>query len=333
MNKIAITGCSGALGSSLSKALLSSGNQVCGLDIIPPPEEIIRHPGFEFKPTDVTDFRAVCRNIAGNQAAIHSAVLLPQKCYLGLEHYMDVNANGAVNFLKACLENNIKKAVLISTSGVLKPKKKGIIFDSDEYRQSSSLYLRSKIEAERMVDALGLKDKIDYLTLRPTSIYGPGMNYKWRDIFHLAGKGRLFVVGSGKQPYSIIHLQDLIEAIILSISKLEKGISGEKILITSKEKLSIYYILAFISKYFSSRLPKKMPFFVAFMGAIVLNKLGKISRNEFLSSIHPENIRDYNTGLFFDNKKANSLLGFESKIDFEPGMLEVLDKYHEKTKK
>lgn len=333
MNKIAITGCSGALGASLSKALLSSGNQVCGLDIVSPPEEIIRHPGFEFKPTDVTDFRAVCRNIAGNQAAIHSAVLLPQKCYLGFKHYMDVNANGAVNFLKACLENDIKKAVLISTSGVLKPKKKGIIFDSDEYRQSSSLYLRSKIEAEKMVDALGLKDKIDYLTLRPTSIYGPGMNYKWSDIFNLASKGKLLVVDSGDSPYSVIHLQDLIDAIILSISRLNQSISGEKILITSNEKLSIYYILAFISKYYSSRSPRKVPYFISLVSASFLNAIGKLCRNDFLSSIHPENIRDYKTGLFFDNKKANSLLGFESKIDFEPGMLEVLNKYHEKTKK
>ena len=327
MGKFFITGCSGSLGKRLSCALLAKGNQVCGLDIIPPAEGLTQNPNFEFRKADITDFEAVSKGMAGSDVGIHCAALLPQKDYLGLQAYLDTNAKGAENFLTACLKNNIKKAVIISASGVLKPNRKGITFDSTEYRQSTNFYIKSKIEAEKLIDRLQVKEKIDYLILRPAAIYGIGMDYKWREIFDLAQKNRLFVIYPGDQLYSIIHVDDFIDAILLSVTKLNKGISGEKILITSSDKLTINDILLYISKYFSAKPPIKVPFFAAFAAAKIVYNFGKITKNGFLSSIHPENILDYKSGLFFDSKKAFEFLGFESKIKFEVEMPNILRNY------
>jgi nucleoside-diphosphate-sugar epimerase len=328
MEKIFITGCSGALGTNLCRVLLAKGFQVKGMDIVLPRKELSDQAGFEFVQTDITDFAAVCKCAAGSQVGIHCAVLLPHKYFLGLDTYFKVNALGGVNFLKACLETGIKKAIVISTSGVLRPNRCGVTFDSAQYRISESFYLKSKIRAEEMIDGLNLKDKINYLILRPTSIYGPGMNYKWKEIFGLAAKGRLCVINPGTGLYSIIHLDDLISAIFLSIAKLDASLSGEKILITSGDKLSIYEILSFICDYFASPRPKKLPFFAVLFAVKAINVLGRITRNDFLSSVYQENIIDYRSGLFFDSQKAWQLLGFEAKMNFKLAMQEVLEKYH-----
>ena len=67
--------------------------------------------------------------------AIHSAALLPQKNYLGREAYIKINVGGAVNFIKACNEMEVPKAIVVSTTGVLEPNPFGITYDSAEYRE------------------------------------------------------------------------------------------------------------------------------------------------------------------------------------------------------
>ena len=256
--------------------------------------------------------------------AIHSAALLPQKNYLGRETYIKINVGGAVNFIKACNEMEVPKAIVISTTGVLEPNPFGITYDSVEYRKKGAPYVESKILAEKSIEEMDIADKLNYLILRPTSIYGHGMSYKWNDIFRMAKKGRAFVIAPGNAPYSLIHIDDLVAAILLAMSRLDKKISGEKITITSNEPLTIYNILQAITEYYASRPPIKLPFIPTYIMAFMAQGISKIMKNEFLGAINPENILDYRRGILSDHTKASNLLGFESKRRYKDEIVKVL---------
>lgn len=329
MNTFVITGCSGSLGRKLCSAVLAAGNRVIGIDIAAPKAQFTDECDFEFRKADVADHLDLNAAMAGADMAIHCAALLPHKDYLGLDAYIRTNAYGARNFILSCKENRIKKAVVISTTGVLKPNRGKTIFDSAEYRQTSNFYIKSKIEAEKLIDKLGLNKDLDYVILRPAAIYGIGMDYKWKEIFRMAENNRLFVVSSGRGLYSVICVDDFVDAILLAVQRLDKSISGEKITISSSDRVTIKDMLQQISIYFTAKPPKRVPFFAAYIGASLANIAGRLVKNDFLSSINPETIVDYNDGLFFDNTKASRLLGFESRRKFQVEIMNVMDNYME----
>lgn len=324
METIFITGSSGSLGKRISKVLLDRGNNVIGFDISSPPEGLRRYNSFRYIKGDITDINKLYDSIKDVDVGIHCAALLPDKNYLGSDAYIKVNSTGAVNFMKGCYERGIPKAIVISNTGVLEPNNNGVTYDNAKYRRKGSPYIRSKILAEKEVDKLNLKEKINYVILRSSAIYGPGMHYMWNNIFNMARKNRLFVISPGSSVYSIIHIDDLIDAILMTISKLDNRISGEKITITSDEKMPIYEILFYITDYFSSRPPVKVPYILALGGSVVSQWISRIIRNGFLSSITPENISGYRNGMNFDNTKALRLLGFKSRRNYKEEIEMVL---------
>jgi len=297
METVFITGSSGSLGKNLIPALISRGYNVVGYDMCLPLNLHKETHLFQFIKGDITDFKMLCSSMRNVDIAIHSAAILPQKNYLGRNFYIDRNAGGAVNFMKACKEMEVSKAVVISTTGVLRSNPFGITDDNAEYRGKGSPYIESKILAEKRIEEMDMKDTMNYIILRPASIYGSGMLYKWNDIFKMAKKGRACVISPGTAPYSLIHIDDLVDAILLAISRLDKKISGKKITITSNESLTIYSILQTITAYYGSRPPIKIPFIPAYMMAFMAQGLSKVTKNEFLSAITPENILDYRRGV------------------------------------
>ena len=324
MEKVFITGSAGSLGKNIIPALIDRGCNVVGYDISSPLNFLDDTHSFQFIKGDVTDFKKLCSSMKKADVAIHSAALLPQKNYLGRETYIKINVGGAVNFIKACNEMEVPKAIVISTTGVLEPNPFGITYDSVEYRGKGAPYVESKILAEKSIEEMDIADKLNYLILRPTSIYGHGMSYKWNDIFRIAKKGRAFVIAPGNAPYSLIHIDDLVAAILLAMSRLDKKISGEKITITSNEPLTIYNILQAITEYYASRPPIKLPFIPTYIMAFMAQGISKIMKNEFLGAINPENILDYRRGILSDHTKASNLLGFESKRRYKDEIVKVL---------
>lgn len=322
--KVFITGSSGSLGKNIISTLINRGCNVVGYDISQPVGLYNDTHLFQFIKGDVTDFEKLCYSIKRADVAIHSAALLPQKSYLSRDTYIRINTGGAVNFIKACYEMQIPKAIVISTTGVLEPNPFGITYDNAEYRKRGTSYIVSKVLAEKRIEDMDMVDKINYLILRPTSIYGRAISYKWNDIFKMAKKGHVFVVSPGNAPYSLIHIDDLVEAILLAISKLDKKISGEKMTITSGEMLTIYGILQAVTEYYTARAPIKIPFIPAYITSFVAQGISKIMKNEFISAINPENILDYRRGVLSDHTKALNLLGFESKKCYKDSIVKVL---------
>ena len=72
-----------------------------------------------------------------------------------------------------------------------------------------SWYSRSKSESEKILQDTGL----DWTILRPPAVYGPG-DEEMRAIFDWMARGMAVVPGAATARISLIHISDLVEAIV-----------------------------------------------------------------------------------------------------------------------
>ena len=81
--------------------------------------------------------------------------------------------------------------------------------------QPNTAYGRSKLDAER---ALATLEGLDFVTLRPTGVYGP----RERDYFLMADSIKKhidFAVGYTPQALTFIYVRDLVDACFLALHR------------------------------------------------------------------------------------------------------------------
>jgi nucleoside-diphosphate-sugar epimerase len=299
------------------------------VDLRDPPEPLGAAPGFAFFRGDVANARDLQTALRDVTALIHCAALLPHQEYLGRERYYRTNVVGTERAFEVARELGLERAVHISTVGVLRPNSAGVTGDDSPYRRPPSLYHWSKIEAERRVAAVAARGGICAAVLRPASIYGPGMSFKWIDIARLIHNGRMRMVGSGRTPYQLIHVDDLVEAIVLALGCNARRLRDQRITIVSPEQVTIVEILNSIAEYYGAPRPKTVPYSLALLGSLALTIVPDMLKPTLLRQVKPYSVREYRIPVRFDDNKAARVLGFRAQIRFREGirgMLSVMER-------
>jgi UDP-glucose 4-epimerase len=82
-------------------------------------------------------------------------------------------------------------------------------------------YGRSKLKAERFLEKRAAVDGIDITILRPTVLYGEGMNLHSSGMktFTSIDKGIMPLVGKGDTIFNLLYVENFIHAIMLAIDK------------------------------------------------------------------------------------------------------------------
>lgn len=325
---VVVTGCTGSLGRRLSSRLLTLGYPVRGVDLQSPPDPLSAAPGFTFFGGDVAEARVLRSALSGAAALVHCAAILPHQEHLGWERHYRTNVLGTERAFEVARELGLERAIHISTVGVLRPNPAGVTNDDSPYRHPPSLYHRSKIEAERRVAAVAAGGNFCASALRPASIYGPGVTFKWLDIARLIHNGQMRLVGSGRTLYQLIHVDDLIEAIVLALGCDPRRLRDQRITIVSPEQMTIVEILDSIAEYYGVPEPKRVPYGLALLGSLALALVPDVLKSPLLRQVKPYSVREYRIPVRFDDTKAARLLGFRAKIPFREGirgMLSVME--------
>ena len=191
--RVALTGATGFLGSNLLAALEKSNY---------PARALTRRPRADSASTswingDLNNRPALDKLVEGCTSIIHAAGTTRGN---SLEDFLEVNLRGTENLLNAARKiTPAPRFLLISSVAARHP----------DY----SWYTRSK----SMAEALFMSD--DYATLsrtiyRPTAIYGPG-DREMRPLFRLMRRGFLAGVVTPGTRISLIHVADLVNAILM----------------------------------------------------------------------------------------------------------------------
>ena len=205
-----ITGGAGFLGINLVRYLRKRGVRLVSLDIVPfdyPERETIT-----VVDGDIRDLDAVRTAIEGVDLVIHAAAALP---LYSPEEIFSTDIDGTRNVLQVAKEAGIGRTVQISSTAVY-----GIPdhhpLDEEDQLIGVGPYGEAKIRAEEI--CLDYRHKgMCVPIIRPKTFIGPERLGVFALFFDWAKDGRNFpMLGSGKNRYQLLDVEDLCEAIYLT---------------------------------------------------------------------------------------------------------------------
>jgi len=245
-----VTGGSGFLGKKVADKLREKGYRVYQMAL---PSENVE--GEHFFKGDITDPEKF--ELPKADTMIHCAGIL-ESSHPTDELMFKVNYEGTVNVYNKAKKGGLKKLVFISTVAAIGPQG---TFDhgmkEDMPPQPKDAYGRSKLKAEQFLKEIAKKDGIDITILRPTVLYGEGMNLHSSGMktFTAINKGIMPLVGGGKTIYNLLHVENFVQSIMLG---LEKG-NGFNIYHVSEGPYTHKLIVDTIEKELGKKGHKRMP--------------------------------------------------------------------------
>lgn len=186
MTRLAITGATGFVGSTVLDAALAEGHAVRALARRGQPPRV----GVEWVRGDLNDTAALAALVQGADAVIHVAGLTNTPDPAEFEV---ANVTGTANVLAVMNSAGVKRLVFVSSLAARMPQ--------------LSAYGASKAKAEALVEASGL----DWTTVRPPGVYGP-RDIDYLDMFRTAKWGFVPLPPGGAS--SIIHAEDLARLLV-----------------------------------------------------------------------------------------------------------------------
>ena len=173
--KIAVTGASGHLGANLVRALLADGCDVRAITAEPvhQPLPALQRLKVERVCGDVTNPRSIRRACEGADTVYHLAARI-SVTDRDAAAVWDVNVKGTANVVEACLQNDVRRLVHVSSYHAITPGDRQATDDDGPPSVADGLpaYARSKAFGELAVRD-GIERGLDAVIVRPSGMIGP----------------------------------------------------------------------------------------------------------------------------------------------------------------
>lgn len=229
-----ITGGAGFIGSSLADRALSLGHKVTAFDNLSTGQmhflkSASTNPNFKLIKGDIRELSQIEKALmdAKPDWVIHFAANADVR--FGLERTrrdLDYNTIGTWNVLESTRKSGCKKILFSSTGSVYGEP---TVFPTPEdcpFPIQTSLYAASKVAGENLISAYCHGFGMTGLVFRFVSILGP--RYTHGHVFDFVKQLRanpktLKILGNGKQNKSYLHINDLVDGLILTLGKAKPG--------------------------------------------------------------------------------------------------------------
>jgi dihydroflavonol-4-reductase len=229
--KALVTGANGFTGSHLIKALVARGIEVVAFVRRSSQCDRLSNLPITYAYGDITDRAALTDAMTGVDTVFHIAAYVE----LGLVDAAAmerVNVQGTQAVLIAAQTAHISKMVYCSTIGIFGDTQGQVIDETFVRTQTtfSSAYDRTKYLAQQAVDAAA-QQGLDAVSILPSGIFGADDPH-FGPVVQTFLKGRLKVWAGGDRITGIVHVDDLVEAMLLAA---ERGQRGEYYIISAGE--------------------------------------------------------------------------------------------------
>lgn len=207
-----VTGASGAVGPAVVAELQRAGFQV---------RTLARRAGgaadVDQRIGDVTNVVDVRGAVDGASVVIHLAALLHQ---FGPESpdleraYDAVNTGGTATVVREAIAAGVRRLVYLSTIAVYGPTR-GVLVNELTTPRPDTPYGRTKLAGEKLVLNAVVDGTPIGVVLRAAAVYGPHVKGNYRTLANAIARGRFVPIGQGGNRRTLIHEQDLAQAIRL----------------------------------------------------------------------------------------------------------------------
>ena len=235
--------------------------------------------------------------------------------YVSAEKLWDDNVEATRKIVRASQEERVGRFVHLSSTS-LYHHPSYLPIDENQLPTPMGGYGLTKLEAEKIVMA----SPLDYIMLRPPAIYGPGFDEGFSQAIEWLRKGKLPVLGSGKNRVPLIQVDDVVSAVFLALEN--RKIHRDAFIITSGEELTQEKAFGIVAEALGVSPPKrKVPIPFAY-GMVAIDALkGLFTGKRSLRRLYVEFLAEDRV---FDISKAKKELGFSPRVTLKRGIKELL---------
>jgi dihydroflavonol-4-reductase len=308
--EILITGATGLVGSALVRKLAAEGSTVRALVRSGSPRAHLDGFDLEFVEGDMRDAGAVRTAMAGIRQVFHVAADYrlwardPNEIYAA-------NVEGTRNIMREALQACVERIVYTSSVATIALRKDGAPADESiglSVADGVGAYKRSKIAAERLVEAMVAEENLPAVIVNPSTPIGP------RDV-KPTPTGRIIVEAArGRVPgfldtgLNLVHVDDVADG---HIAALKHGRIGERYILGG-ENVLLADMLADIAELTGRRAPQwRIPRALVIPVAYAAEAAARFTgRHPFTTR---DGIRMAEHHMFFTAAKAERELSFKAR--------------------
>jgi nucleoside-diphosphate-sugar epimerase len=219
--RIFVTGASGFVGGAAAKKLVSAGHEVRAMSRSEKSDAAIRALGAEPVRCDLENVSAA--HIGDAEIVLHCAAFVEQ--WGPRDAWKRFNVDGTARMLNAAREAGVKRFIHIGTEAALFHGQhlRGVDETYPLAPHSPYPYSSTKAQAEMLVREANAPG-FETIVLRPRFIWGPGDTTLLPTIEAMAKAGKFMWVDRGRAMTSTTHIDNLMHAIELALTK---GRGGE----------------------------------------------------------------------------------------------------------
>ncbi len=305
---VLITGASGFLGSAIAAALRARGDDARVL-VRPSSPRANLNPADTLCEGDLRDRASLAAALKGARYLFHAAADY-RLWARDPEEILRNNLEGTRFVMEEALRAGVERIVYTSSVATLKLADGASSTEDNPLAEGEGIgaYKRSKVAAERLVEAMIQRDGLPAVIVNPSTPIGP------RDV-RPTPTGRIIVeAASGRMPafvetgLNLAHVDDVAAG---HLAALERGRIGERYILGG-DNVFLADILADIARLVGRRpptvkLPRKMLYPIAY-GAELLASLRGVE-----PFITMDGLRMARHHMFFDDSKARRELGYVSR--------------------
>ncbi|HEY5925489.1 MAG TPA: NAD-dependent epimerase/dehydratase family protein [Kofleriaceae bacterium] len=231
MKRAFVTGGSGFIGGRLIPALRSRGVEVAALARSDASASKVEALGATSVRGDLDDIAALEAGMRGCDTVFHAAAHTDQ--WDPVDVHMRITAKGTENVLEAARKAGVKRFIHVGTEAVLADGKP--IVRADETRplpkHAMGAYPLTKGLAEQAVLAAN-RDGLETVVVRPRFVWGKGDTSLLPEFIQAVQSGRFGWIGGGHYLTSTVHVDNVIEGMLLAA---DKGTPGSIYFLTDGE--------------------------------------------------------------------------------------------------
>ena len=306
-----VTGCTGLLGSWLTKALIERGASVTGLirDLVP--KSNLNWSGFNDKINivrgEVEDYFLLERTI--NEYEVDAVFHLAAQTIVTIANRnplstFDSNIKGTWNILEACRRSPLVKRIVVASSDKAYGDQEKLPYDENTSLEGRHPYDVSKSCSDLLCRAYFETYKLPVCLTRCGNFYGGGdLNFNRiipgtiRSILNNEGP---IIRSDGTLIRDYFYIEDAVEAYLLLTEKIEElNIQGEAFNFSNEIQVTVLELVNKVIKLMESDLKPK-----------ILNEVTNEIKHQYLSA-----------------KKAKEMLGWKPRYTLEEGLKKTIEWY------
>ena len=319
--RVLVTGGTGITGSRLVERLITMGHSVRVVtrnlaqhsDSLPDTVELVEG--------DLSDPSVAPRAVRGCDVVYHLAALF-REAGVPDSRYREVHVDATRYLLEASRDARVRRFVHCSTVGVHSHIEDPPA-DEDCPHRPADVYQATKSEGEQLALEFGREHDLPLTVARPAPIYGAG-DPRLSKLFRAIAHRRFAMIGSGEPYFHMVHLDDLVEGLLLAANRDEAV--GEVFIFAGPEYCTLNELAERIAGIFDVPAPKMhLPVWPFYAAGAVCEKICVPLRIQ--PPIFRRRVAFFTNSRAFRIDKARRMLGYEPKVGLQQGLEDTASWY------